>query len=106
MYHTGEDLSLHGEQALRGAQDTVGFTPHICKGNHVEGCPVSPTMDSPTWLRWWFAAHPNRALRLPAWEEVEPGELLSIFQRAHVIHAVDALLYTWSRVRLLSYEVW
>jgi transposase len=38
MYHTGEDLSLHGEQALRGAQDTVGFTPHICKGNHDEGC--------------------------------------------------------------------
>jgi hypothetical protein len=28
--------------------------------------PVSPTMDSPTWFRWWFAAHPNRALRLPA----------------------------------------
>jgi hypothetical protein len=53
--------------------------------------PVSPTMDSATWLRWWFAAHPNRALRLPAWEEVEPGELLSIFQHAHVMHAVDAL---------------
>src|SRR5437764_19513 len=40
MYHTGEDLSLHGEQALRGAQDTVGFTPHICKGNHDEGWPL------------------------------------------------------------------
>ena len=40
MYHTGEGLSLHGEgeQALRSAQDTVGFTPHICKGNHDEGC--------------------------------------------------------------------
>ena len=39
MYHTGEGLSLHGEgeQALRGAQDTGGFTPHICKGNHDEG---------------------------------------------------------------------
>jgi hypothetical protein len=21
------------------SSDTVGFTPHICKGNHVEGCP-------------------------------------------------------------------
>ena len=42
MYHTGEGLSLHGEgeQALRGAQDTVGFTPHICKGNHDEGCAI------------------------------------------------------------------
>jgi hypothetical protein len=40
MYHTGEGLSLYGEgeQALRGAQNTVGFTPHICKGNHDEGC--------------------------------------------------------------------
>ena len=28
--------------------------------------PVSPTMDSAMWGRWWFAAHPNRALRLPA----------------------------------------
>jgi hypothetical protein len=53
--------------------------------------PVSPTMDSPTWFRWWFAAHPNRALRLPAWEEVKPGELLSIFQHAHVMHTVDTL---------------
>ena len=53
--------------------------------------PVSPTMDSATWFRWWFAAHPNRALRLPAWEEVCPGWLLSIFQHAHVLHAVDAL---------------
>jgi len=68
--------------------------------------PVSPTMDSPTWFRWWFAAHPNRALRLPAWEEVQPGELLSIFQHAHVMHAVDALLHTWSRDRLLSSQVW
>ena len=56
--------------------------------------PVSSTMDSPTWFRWWFAAHPNRALRLPAWEEVKPGELLSIFQRAHVMHAADSLLRT------------
>ena len=56
--------------------------------------PVSPTMDSATWGRWWFAAHPNRALRLPAWEEVKPGELLSIFQRAHVMHAADSLLRT------------
>jgi hypothetical protein len=53
--------------------------------------PVSPTMDSATWFRWWFAAHPNRALRLPAWEEVQPGALLSIFQHAHVMHAVDTL---------------
>src|SRR5215831_13004319 len=68
--------------------------------------PVSPTMDSPTWLRWWFAAHPNRALRLPAWEEVQPGGLLSIFQHAHVMHAVDSLLHPWSRVRLLSSQVW
>ena len=52
---------------------------------------MSPTMDSPTWGRWWFAAHPNRALRLPAWEEVALGELLSIFQHAHVMHAVDTL---------------
>jgi hypothetical protein len=28
--------------------------------------PVSPTMDSAMWGRWWFAAHPNRSLRLPA----------------------------------------
>jgi hypothetical protein len=53
--------------------------------------PVSPTMDSATWGRWWFAAHPNRALRLPAREEVCPGWLLSIFQHAHVMHAVDTL---------------
>ena len=65
--------------------------------------PVSPTMDSATWGRWWCAAHPNRALRLPAWEEVKPGEFLPTFQRAHVMHAVDALLHTWSQVRLLSY---
>jgi hypothetical protein len=32
--------------------------------------PVSPTMDSATRGRWWFAAHPNRSLRLPAWREV------------------------------------
>ena len=64
--------------------------------------PMSPTMDSTTWGRWWFAAHPNRALRLPAWEEVEPGELLSIFQHAHVIHAVDSRLHVWRRDRLLS----
>ena len=54
--------------------------------------PVSPTMDSATWSRWWFAAHPNRSLRLPAWEEVSPGALLSTFQHAHVIHAVGSLL--------------
>jgi hypothetical protein len=53
--------------------------------------PVSSPMDSPTWGRWWFAAHPNRALRLPAWREVEPGEFLSTFQHAHVIHAVGSL---------------
>jgi hypothetical protein len=68
--------------------------------------PVSPTMDSATWGRWWFAAHPNRALRLPAWEEVRPGWLLSTFQHAHVIHAVDSRLHMWSRDRLLSFEVW
>jgi hypothetical protein len=55
--------------------------------------PVSPTMDSVTWVRWWFAAHPNRALRLPAWEEVKPGELLTTFQCAHVMHAVGFLPY-------------
>ncbi len=40
MYHTGQCLSLRGEgeQALRGSQDTVGFTPHICKGNRDEDC--------------------------------------------------------------------
>ena len=65
--------------------------------------PVSPTMVSPTWFRWWFAAHPNRALRLPAWEEVALGELLSIFQHAHVIHAVDSRLHVGSRDRLLSF---
>ena len=53
--------------------------------------PVSLTMDSTTWGRWWFAAHPNRALRLPAWREVEPGALPSTFQRAQVIHAVGSL---------------
>jgi hypothetical protein len=53
--------------------------------------PVSFPMDSVTWGRWWFAAHPNRSLRLPAWREVEPGELLSTFQHAHVIHAVGSL---------------
>jgi hypothetical protein len=68
--------------------------------------PVSPTMDSPTWFRWWFAAHPNCALRLPAWEEVKPGELLSIFQHAHVIHAVDTLPHNVGQVRLLSSQVW
>ena len=68
--------------------------------------PVSPTMDALLWLRRWCAAHPTRALRLPAWEEVQPGELLSIFQHAHVIHAVDSRSHTWSRVRLLSSQVW
>src|SRR5215475_11568602 len=53
--------------------------------------PVSSPMDSVAWGRWWFAAHPNRSLRLPAWREVESGELLSTFQRAHVIHAVGSL---------------
>jgi hypothetical protein len=65
--------------------------------------PVSPTMDSATWGRWWFAAHPNRALRRPAWEEVRPGWLLSTFQHAHVIHAVDSRLHVGSRDRLLSF---
>ena len=65
--------------------------------------PVSPTMDSAMWGRWWFAAHPNRALRLPAWEEVGPGWLLSTFQHAHVIHAVDSRLHVGSRDRLLSF---
>jgi hypothetical protein len=55
--------------------------------------PVSPTMDSTTWGRWGFAAHPNRALRLPAWREVAPGALLSTFQHAHVIHTVGSLLF-------------
>ena len=55
--------------------------------------PVSQTMDSTTWGRWWFAAHPNRALRLPAWREVAPGSLPATFQRAHVIHAVGSLLF-------------
>ena len=53
--------------------------------------PVSSPMDSAMWGRWWFAAHPNRALRLPAWEEVRPGWLLSSFQHAHVMHAVGTL---------------
>jgi hypothetical protein len=55
--------------------------------------PVSPTMGSPTWGRWWFAAHPNRSLRLPAWREVDSGSLLSTFQHAQVIHAVGSLLF-------------
>jgi hypothetical protein len=37
--------------------------------------PVSPTMDSPTWFRWWFAAIPDRALRLPARNRGKPGGL-------------------------------
>ena len=37
MYHTGQCLSLQGEgeQVRREPQDTVGFTPHICKGNRL-----------------------------------------------------------------------
>ena len=54
---------------------------------------MSDTVDSATWGRWWCAAHPNRSLRLPAWREVEPGELPATFQRAHVIHAVGSLLF-------------
>ena len=40
MYHTGQCLSLQGEgeQVRREPQDTVGFTPHICKGNRDEDC--------------------------------------------------------------------
>ena len=30
-----------GERKLQGPKDTVGFTPHICKGNHVEGCELA-----------------------------------------------------------------
>jgi hypothetical protein len=63
-------------------------------------------MDSATWGRWWCAAHPHRALRLPAWEEVGRGAFLSTFQHAHVMHAVDALLHTSSRARLLSAQAW
>ena len=37
--------------------------------------PVSSPMDSATWFRWWFAAIPYRALRLPAWHRGKPGEL-------------------------------
>ena len=54
---------------------------------------MAPTMDSATWSRGWFAAHPNRSLRLPDWREGEPGALLATFQRAHVIHAVGSLLF-------------
>ena len=53
--------------------------------------PVSPTMDSATWGRWWFAAHPNHTLRLLAWREIEPGALPSTFRRAQVMHAVGSL---------------
>ena len=37
--------------------------------------PVSSPMDSATWFRWWFAAIPYRALRLPAWNRGKPGGL-------------------------------
>lgn len=37
--------------------------------------PVSSPMDSATWVRWWFAAIPYRALRLPAWNRGKPGGL-------------------------------
>ena len=41
MYPTGGSLSLRGIRGLapRGHKDTVGCTPHICKGNRVEVCP-------------------------------------------------------------------
>jgi hypothetical protein len=34
---------------------------------------VSSPMDSATWVRWWFAAIPYRALRRPAWNRGKPG---------------------------------
>jgi hypothetical protein len=37
--------------------------------------PVSSPMDSATWFRWWFAAIPYRALRLPARNRGKPGGL-------------------------------
>ena len=42
-YHTRLCVSRRGagERKLQGPQNTVGFTPHICKGNHVEGWEVT-----------------------------------------------------------------
>src|SRR5215831_3324269 len=44
-YHTRRCVSRRGagERKLQGPQNTVGFTPHIGKGNHVEGCSKAVT---------------------------------------------------------------
>jgi hypothetical protein len=86
-------LPISGFVPARALEGSASVSPGLLTALLPIPCkvPVSPTMDSTTWGRWWFAAHPNRALRLPAWEEVCPGWLLSIFQHAHVMHAVDAL---------------
>jgi hypothetical protein len=45
---------------LGGPPDTVGFTPHICKGNHDEGCLVGDRHHLKLDLHGVFSAvHPN-----------------------------------------------
>ena len=55
MYHTRRHLSLRGEgeQELQGSQDTVGFTPHICKGNRDEDCDRPPTPPHMSITTYW-----------------------------------------------------
>jgi hypothetical protein len=67
--------------------------------------PVSSTRDSATWGRWWFAAIPYRALRLPAWKRGRARWTLSTFQWTHVMPTVGFLSH-WVWNKRLPYQVW
>src|SRR5215510_11414348 len=54
IYHMGLCVSRRDEdEHEEGCQNTVGFTPHICKGNHDEPCPTTYSPDDPTLQDYW-----------------------------------------------------
>src|SRR4029453_4017352 len=75
-YHTRRCVSRRGagERKWQGPQNTVGFTPHICKGNHVEGC-TRGLRDGDQDARWGgrsllFFFNIPRTLSRPSWTPV------------------------------------
>ena len=77
MYHTGGRLSLRGEgeQELRRPQDTVGFTPHICKGNRDEDWAAVARADLDR-LKSWEALRPLGSMRRCG--PVRPGHAVAL----------------------------